>query len=73
MATYGDQDIICPFYKSFAKQNIKCEGLFKRSSISLSTQDINSIKDWKKNFCESINYTNCPIAKMLTEKYEKRA
>lgn len=36
MATYGDQDIVCPYYKAFVKQQIKCEGLFKSSSLSQS-------------------------------------
>lgn len=73
MATYGDQDIVCPYYKAFLKQQIKCEGLFKSSSLSQSFQNIKNAKDWKKNFCESFNYKNCVIAKMLDEKYEKRA
>ena len=48
-------------------KSIKCEGLYKNSSIIVEFSDENARKEHKRGYCASFCYKNCPIAIMLNK------
>ncbi len=60
----------CPFYKGHTHQVIHCEGAVARAATHLAFATPDGQKDHRAHFCERMAYDNCPVAKMLAEKYE---
>ena len=66
---YGNQDVICPFYKEEDKLIIKCEGIVSQvCSQQFRTQKRKEAA--KENFCNTYNYKSCPHFKAVEVKYK---
>lgn len=75
MNSYGDADVLCPFFISSDDVSIKCEGLEANMVTKhvFRTDKGNFLRD-KKNeymdrFCKC-DYKECMMCQMLTKKYE---
>lgn len=56
---------VCPYFIWDDRTKIGCEG-----KITLKFPDKKSLAEYADRFCCSIdNYPNCPVAKMIEEKY----
>lgn len=71
----NDVRVRCPFYRydECSKEQgpqITCEGLVPDSCISVSFRDVDS---WERHLvaCCCGNYVQCPVYRMLLEKYEE--
>ncbi len=65
---WGDESVICPFFKDMTSRTIRCENVF---SISI-TNDFESVslkREHQERYCCTFNYKKCLLAKMLSEKY----
>ena len=64
---YGCQDVLCPYYRRHDGFRIDCEGYFEGS---LNRQIFRRRMDAEEHLkqCQS-DWENCPIAKMLNEKW----
>jgi hypothetical protein len=73
MSTYEAKYVICPYYHRADNNTISCEGVMDHSTIKLSFQDTNKLKEYKLSFCCVLdNYSNCLICKALDRKYEEK-
>ena len=61
---------ICPFYRANQRQEIFCEGIKECTRLHLGFADPASLEDYRKQYCESYEYGDCRIAKMLAERFE---
>ena len=67
---YADEDVVCPFYKSQDSYKIRCEGIQKNSSLTLSFALPVERKQHCKDYCNNVSgFQLCPVAKMLNNKY----
>ncbi|MBQ3146815.1 MAG: hypothetical protein IJB91_03710 [Oscillospiraceae bacterium] len=62
---------ICPFYRANQRQEIFCEGIKECTRLHLGFADPASLEDYRKQYCESYEYGDCRIAKMLAERFEE--
>lgn len=60
----------CPFYQRELGKAVVCEGLEPGSVVKLEFRRGDSLSRYKGRFCCSMNWESCPIAKILTAKYE---
>lgn len=62
----------CAFYQKEDGTRVYCEGLFgEESTIILTFPDRTVCWSHRHRYCNSIkNYTKCPIARILSEKYK---
>lgn len=60
----------CPFYIAEGKRGVRCEGLVKGSSLRLNFNREKSFLHFRENHCCSMQWEQCPIARMLDAKYE---
>ena len=69
---YVSTAALCPFYQMENAKSITCEGPGPGWTIRVS-KDGNSgnAKDFKRKNCYD-QWEQCPIAKMLQERYEKK-
>lgn len=68
MATYGNENIVCPFFKDMAKNEIKCEGIISCSAINTWENPKNK-KEHQEQYCNTFRYSGCSLARELLKKY----
>jgi len=71
--SYHWKNIVCPFFQSddYNKKLIRCEGLINDSTLHLKFKRIKQIEDYEFKYCMDTEcYTQCPICRLLLEKYE---
>ena len=59
----------CPFFMEFKGKNVYCEGTVPGSTLGLHFNRPKDFKKFKTAYCCSMNYENCPMARMLYSKY----
>ena len=71
MYRYSSKYVVCPFYSMEYPINIyHIEGIYKGNKVHISFANKDKRNLQKKRFCESLeNYKQCPIYKLLAEKY----
>ena len=62
---------ICPYYKDEDRQKVRCEGLEPATAIHYAFSTPARCREWKDNHCKSWGFEECPIARMLTERYDE--
>lgn len=67
---HEDHLVQCPYYKTNASQVIYCEGLEDGMAIHMAFASHAQLINYKGRFCRKFEYWNCPIAKILEEKYD---
>lgn len=68
MSTYGEQDIICPYYQKENKNQIQCEGLISTEYYGGRQFDTpTQLKAFQKLYCKG-NYKNCEYALALEKR-----
>lgn len=61
----------CPFYGIKKGKAIRCEGISKGNSIYLTFRfEKTLVKHLQAHCCSAEGWKDCPIARMLSEKYE---
>ena len=71
MARWDDKSAKCPFFKTNESRTIICEGVADGTRLCLAFKKGDDKAEYKDRYCDQIaNYTNCRVAKMLTEKYD---
>lgn len=76
MAMTDDYLVVCPFYKVGRMTNniyhIACEPPVGADTIRLGFYGP-KLNTWRAKYCRNIHgYKECPVAKMLLEKYDTR-
>ena len=72
MSDYNCAKAICPYYKQFKKQEIICEGIIDNTAIHIGFGNVHDLRRHVKKYCCHYDYEKCPVAKMLTEKYDEK-
>lgn len=65
-----DHLVQCPYYKTHTSQVIFCEGLEDGMAIHLAFATHAQLINYKGRFCRRMEYGNCPLARILEEKYD---
>lgn len=65
---WGDEAVICPFFKDMTSEAIRCENVFSCSVIN-DFGSKNLKREHAERYCCTFNYKKCLLAKMLLEKY----
>ncbi len=60
----------CPFCLDFKPNRIICEGVNDHSEVVLKFSRPRFLKEHQEGYCCSMNFGQCPVAKMLYNKYE---
>lgn len=69
MSTYGEQDIICPYYQKENKNQIQCEGLISTEYYGGRQFDTpTQLKSFQKAHCKG-NYHTCEHAMELEKRH----
>ena len=68
MPKYISPYVKCPFYKCENSQSIHCEGISEENTIHMIFYPARAKNSYRKRVCEK-DYTKCPIAGMLNQKY----
>lgn len=67
-------EVVCPFYIREIKTQINCEGINEDSRLHLQFIHKSEFSKHKAKFCKDMkNYENCPLARIISEQYEKEA
>ena len=61
----------CPFYIRDSDRSVVCEGLIEHSVMTMTFKRSARKKAFCEKTCCSMDYGNCPIAKVLFAKYEE--
>ena len=72
----NDYLVKCPYYSKEGLDEMICTGLYKRSNIKVTFATGGHVtkKIHKECYCKDLeNYNNCPVARMLTEHYERNS
>ena len=66
-----DEDYLvkCPYYKHDTSHMVYCEGLEDGMVIHMAFATHTQLLDYKKRFCRKDCWQNCPVAKMLNQKW----
>ena len=64
-----DHLVQCPYYKTHTSQVIYCEGLEDGMAIHLAFATHAQLIDYKGRFCRRLCYSQCPLAKILNQKW----
>ena len=64
-----DHLVQCPYYKTNTSQVIYCEGLEDGMAIHLAFATHAQLIDYKGRFCRRLCYSQCPLAKILNQKW----
>lgn len=59
----------CPFYLEEFRRGVRCEGVTEESTVRLCFPNDETFRAYRDSCCYSMNWENCPIAKMLHGKY----
>ena len=72
MPNYGTY-AICPYFVSEDPLSIRCEGIVKENNATNVMRFKNSgiKKAWLKKYCETHQYSKCPYAIILENKYQE--
>ena len=68
---HEDYLVQCPYYKTHTRQVIYCEGLEEGMAIHMAFATPAQLTNYKCRFCRRLEYKNCPLARILEEKYEQ--
>ena len=60
----------CPFYRKNVEKGIRCEGLRGSTSLQVNFLSLRQRKDFMEGHCCSMDWENCPLAKVLYAKYD---
>lgn len=67
---YVSTEAKCPYYRMEDARSITCEGVGPGWTIRLSKDGSSgNAKGYKRNYCYSWKWEECPIARGLTEKF----
>ncbi len=71
MHYYSSKEVVCPFYSMEDHIRIyHIEGIYKGNRVHIAFTGKDKLKLHRKRFCDSLaNYKQCPIYKLLAEKY----
>ena len=64
-----DHLVQCPYYKTHTSQMIYCEGLEDGMAIHLAFATHPQLINYKGRFCRRSTYNDCPLARMLNQKW----
>ena len=60
----------CPFFDHLWDRRVVCEGLYEDSALNLRFKKRKKLTEHLDRYCCSMDWEQCPIAKMLYAKYE---
>lgn len=66
---YEDHLVKCPYYKTNASQVIHCEGLEEGMAMHMAFAKRSQLIDYKGRYCRRHGWANCPLAKVLNQKW----
>ena len=66
---HEDHLVQCPYYKTHTSQVIYCEGLEDGMAIHMAFATHAQLIDYKSRFCRRSYYGQCPLAKILNQKW----
>lgn len=66
--TYGEENVVCPFFKDWTSRTIRCENIFSIAVIN-DFESVSLKREHQERYCCTFNYKKCLLAKMLLEKY----
>lgn len=69
MNFWGTANTICPFYIRESEYRITCEGISEDTVLSLGFPSCREKVSWQEAYCSRFEYTKCPIAHIMKEKY----
>ena len=70
MANKSEDHLVqCPYYKTNNSQVVFCEGLEDGMAIHLAFATHAQLVDFKGRFCRRLCWWQCPLAKMLNQKW----
>lgn len=61
----------CPFFRHQKRDYVECEGMDSFSVLRSHYRRRKRLQAQLTQYCCSMNYTNCPVGKMLFAKYEE--
>jgi hypothetical protein len=64
--------VICPFYKSHDKLCLTCEGVGDGEELVRRFRTRAERIGYMRRRCDTFGYQNCPIFKIIEEKYERK-
>ena len=70
MKHYVSKSVRCPFYHWEEERWICCEGVARETWLRLTFSTRTAFANYKGRVCCG-DYETCPIAQMLTKKYEE--
>lgn len=60
----------CPFFRFHKRNYVECEGMDDHSILRSHYDLRTSLDAHLERYCCSMNYSSCPVGKMLFAKYE---
>lgn len=70
MANKNEDHLVqCPYYKTNTSQVVYCEGLEEGMAVHLAFATHAQLVNYKGRFCRRSCYSQCPLAKMLNQKW----
>ena len=66
---HEDHLVQCPYYKTNTSQVVFCEGLEEGMAIHMAFASHTQLVDYKGRFCRRSCYNQCPLAKILNQKW----
>lgn len=59
----------CPFYEKESRRTVICEGVVERNRLHMKFATEGTCAKYRMDYCYSMCWENCPVAKMLNAKY----
>ena len=66
---HEDHLVQCPYYKTNTSQVVYCEGLEDGMAIHMAFASHAQLIDYKGRYCRRNCYNQCPLAKILNQKW----
>ena len=68
-SAYGSTHTVCPFFIREYSKSVSCEGLSERDEIIYKFGSEPAKNAHQRKYCFGYNFTRCPIAKVIFDKY----
>lgn len=69
----GEKDVfkvVCPFFCGLSGHTICCEGIIPDTRTYTSFGSERRLKRYRRSYCDTFSYGQCPLCVVLEKKYE---
>lgn len=68
---FSSKEAKCPFYLRERQQEICCESTIPKAVMHMTFPHVNLQREHQSNYCNTMDYENCPHCKALMKKYSE--